>query len=100
MILRVVKPDLHGYLGERRVQEGYEVVGDTGARRGSHLVDDLLGVLVEELVHGLADDVVAVYSIVYAKLGPLQAEVHQETSYPHVSDAIAFLLHALDTSHS
>lgn len=51
LFLSVSQPQAQGNLQEGLVEEGLEVLGDAGARRRLHLVDDLVGVLVQEVVH-------------------------------------------------
>jgi len=51
LLLGVSQPQAQGNLQEGLVEEGLEVLGDAGARRRLHLVDDLVGVLVQEVVH-------------------------------------------------
>lgn len=46
-----LQPYVQGYLGEGRVDEGLEVLGDGLGRGRSHLLDDLSGVVVQKLVH-------------------------------------------------
>lgn len=50
---RVVKPDGDWDLEEGTVQVLLEVTADAEGSCGLHLLDDLVGVLVQELVHGL-----------------------------------------------
>ena len=70
---------------------------DTGARRRSHLLDDLLRVLVEELVHRLADHVVAVQLIDHPETGAAKTEIDQHPHHFQVTNPVANLLRALDT---
>lgn len=95
--LRVVKPDFHWDLGEGRIEEGHEMFGDTGTGSRSHLFDDLLGVLVEELIHSLADDVVAVQLVGDTETSTSQTEIDEEPSDLHVANAVALLFDTLDS---
>lgn len=70
---------------------------DTGARCRSHLLDDLLCVLVEELVHRLADHVVAVQLIDHPETGAAKTEIDQHPRHFQITNPIADLLRALDT---
>lgn len=74
-LLRIVYPNFQGQLRENAVQEILEVLGDTRARRRSHLLDNLFDVLIQELIHRLADHVVAVQVIVYAKSRSTETEI-------------------------
>ena len=58
--LRVAKPNFQRDLAQRLAKEALEMFGDACTGGWSHLLDDLLRVLVEELIHRLADHVVAV----------------------------------------
>lgn len=68
-------PNFQGQFCENAVQEIFEVLGDTRACRRSHLLDNLFDVLIQELIHRLADHVVAVQVIVYAKSRSAETEV-------------------------
>lgn len=74
--LRVTKPNLQWHFGQSLAEEVFEMFGDTLTGGRSHLLDDFLGVLIQKLVHRLADHVVAVYLIDHAEPGTAQAEVH------------------------
>lgn len=91
-------PDFQGYFAEGGVQELLEVLGDTGAGRRSHLVDYLFGVLIEELIHRLADHVVAVQLVHHAKSDTAEGEVDQQSSDVHVTNAVLYLLDTLHAS--
>lgn len=71
------------------------MLSDTLGRSGPHLLDDLLGVLIEELVHCLSDDVVAVQLIHDSETRSAQVEVNQESRYPHVPDTVTLFFHSL-----
>lgn len=49
-----LEPHVNGYLLEGGVEEDAEVLGDGGGGCGTHLVDDLRRVVVQELVHRFA----------------------------------------------
>lgn len=70
------------------------------ARSWSHFVDNFLGVLVEELIHGLAYYVVAVQLVGYAESGLLQFEIDQQTRNSKVADLVPNLFLALHSGDS
>jgi len=70
-------PDLQGNLAESVVQEVLKMLGDTDASRRFHLLDNLFGVLIQELVHRLPDHVVAVQLIHHAESRATEAKVDQ-----------------------
>jgi len=58
------------------------VLGDTNASCRSHLLDYFFRVLIQKLIHRLADDIVPVQLIRYAESSSIEAEVDQQSTDP------------------
>lgn len=68
---------------------------DTRAGRRFELFDNLVGVLIQKLVHRLSDHVVAVQMVRHAESATAEFEVDQQLGDHHVTNAVSFYFGAL-----
>jgi len=96
--LHVMHPDLQRNLAESVIQELLKMLGDTDASRRLHFLDNLFGVLIQELIHRLSDHVVAVQLIHHTESRAAETEIDQQSRNCHITNAVSYHFGTLCTS--